>query len=402
MSSTLADPADGAGGAVVGSTGPAGSTDRLAPDWATWAGEHEVGPYSLGVEEEVMLLEPGSWELANRSEDVLAAFPAPLGAHLNAETHGSAIELQTGVHADVPGVVGELRGLRETLRTTLEPMGMRAASAGTHPTAVWQDVVVSGGDRYRHVYESMRELARREPTFALHVHVGIPDAEAAIRVANRLRVHMPLLLALSANSPFWQGRDTGLASSRTPVFQAFPRVGVPRAFESYDEYVEAVDLLIRCDAVPEPTFLWWDVRPQPRFGTVELRIMDAQTRVWQTGALVALVQSICRMEAERGYAAPNAVRAHEALVENRFLAARDGIEARLIEVELDRRVPAVELLADLVVACAPHARALDCEAELASIHELARRNGCTHQLAVARRVWELPRVLESLADEFCA
>ena len=123
----------------------------------------------------------------------------------------------------------------------------------------------------------MRELARREPTFGLHVHVGVPDAEAAIHAANRLRTHIPLLLALSVNSPFWQGRDTGLASARTPLFQAFPRVGIPRAFTDYAEYVEAVDVLIRCDAVPEPTFLWWDVRPQPRFGTVEVRIMDAQT-----------------------------------------------------------------------------------------------------------------------------
>jgi carboxylate-amine ligase len=402
MSDPLAEAADRLGGAVVGDSAPGIRRDRPVPAWAEWAGEHQVGAYSLGVEEEVMLLQPGSWQLTNRAEDVLAAVPAELSTHLNAETHGSAIELHTGVHADVPGVVGELRALREALRETLDPMGMRVASAGTHPTAVWQDVVVSGGDRYRHVYESMRELARREPTFALHVHIGIPEPETAIRVANRLRVHLPLLLALSANSPYWQGRDTGLASSRTPVFQAFPRVGIPRAFESYDDYVEAVDLLIRCDAVPEPTFLWWDVRPQPRFGTVELRVMDAQTSVWQTAALVALVQSLCRMEAEGCYTSPEAVGAYEALVENRFLAARDGIEARLIEVDLERRVPAVELLADLIVACTPHAQALGCQAELASIHELARRNGCAHQLAAKRRLTDLPSVLESLAGDFCS
>ncbi len=328
------------------------------PGWAAWAGEHEVGPYSVGVEEEVMLLEPGSWELANRAEDVLSAFPPELGAHLDTETHSSVIELQTGVHPDVQGAIGELRTLRGAVSETTAAMGMRAASAGTHPTALWTDVVVSGGERSRQVHQSMRELARREPTFALHVHVGLADPETAIRVANRLRVHQPLLLALSANSPFWQGRDTGLASSRTPVFQAFPRVGVPRAFESYADYVEAVDLLIRAGAVPEPTFLWWDVRPQPRFGTVEIRIMDAQTRVSQTAALVALVQSVCRLEAVSGYAGTEAVEAYEALVENRFLAARDGIEASLIDPELDRLVPAAEMLADLLAACgAPCPRA---------------------------------------------
>jgi carboxylate-amine ligase len=388
--------------AIAGASAAEASPERALPDWARWAGAHELGPYSLGVEEEVMLLEPGSWELANRAEDVLAAFPDDLSSHLNAETHGSAIELETGVHADVRGAIAELRRLRETLSETTAAMGMRAASAGTHPTAMWNDVVVSGGDRYRRVYQSMRELARREPTFALHVHVGIPDPETAIAVANRLRVHLPLLLALSANSPFWQGRDTGLASSRTPVFQAFPRVGVPRTFERYCDYVEAVDLLIRAGAVSEPTFLWWDVRPQPRFGTVELRIMDAQTRLSHTAALVALAQCLCRMEAEADYASLTAIDAYEALVENRFLAARDGIEAALIEPELDRLVPVTELLADLLAACGAHARELGCEAELGLVTQLSRRNGCTHQLAIARRAGELPRVLEALADEFCA
>jgi carboxylate-amine ligase len=372
------------------------------PAWAVWAGEHEVGPYSIGVEEEVMLVEPGSWELANRADDVLSAVPNELGAHLATETHSSVIELQTGVHPDVAGAIGELGALRRAVSETTAATGMRVASAGTHPTAVWSDVVVSGGDRYRQVHRSMRELARREPTFALHVHVGIPDPETAIVVANRLRAHLPLLLALSANSPFWQGRDTGLASARTPVFQAFPRVGMPRSFESYADYVEAVDLLIRAGAVTEPTFLWWDVRPQPRFGTVEIRIMDAQTQVWQTAALLALVQSVCRMEGDSSHAATETFEAHEALVENRFAAARDGIEASLIDTELNRMVPAGELLADLLCACAPHARELGCEAELGLVRDLSRRNGCSHQLAVARRDGDLPRVVENLAYEFCA
>jgi carboxylate-amine ligase len=138
-------------------------------------------------------------------------------------------------------------------------IGLAAASAGTHPFAVWQQTVVSSGERYQEVYGSMRELARREPTFGLHVHIGVPDPEDALQLANRLRGHLPVFLGLSANSPFWQGRDTGLASARTPLFQAFPRVGIPRAFASYGDYVDAVDLLIRCDAFPEPTFLWWDV-----------------------------------------------------------------------------------------------------------------------------------------------
>ena len=161
----------------------------------------------------------------------------------------------------------------------LEPLGIRAAVAGTHPFTLWEDVEVSPGARYQFLYSSMRELARREPTFGLHVHVAVPNPEQAVRAYNRMRAHLPLLLALSGNSPFWQGRDTGLCSMRTPLFQAFPRVGIPREFRSYADYVEGIDVLLRCDAFPEPTFLWWDVRLQPRFGTLEVRVMDAQTRV---------------------------------------------------------------------------------------------------------------------------
>lgn len=370
------------------------------PRWAEWAGEHRVGKYSLGVEEEVMLVEPGSWELAYRIDDVLAAADPEIAERLHSETHRSAVELRTGVHAEVGAAVDELESLRLALTGTLQGLGMRAVGSGTHPTAVWSDVEVSRGERYRDVYASMRELARREPTFAMHVHVGVPDPETAIRVTNGLRVWLPVLLALSANSPYWQGRDSGLASARTPVFQAFPRVGIPREFSDYADYVEAVDVLIRAEAIPEPTYLWWDVRPQPKLGTVEVRIMDAQTSLWQTRALVALVQCLARLEAEGVQSSPHAIHAFEALAENRFLAARDGVEARLIQPDEARRIRVCDLAAELVKACLPHARALGCVQELESVNDLCRRNGCTNQLAISRRVRKLPKLVEALSEEF--
>jgi len=279
---------------------------------------------------------------------------------------------------------------------------MRAAVAGTHPFAVWQEIIVSAGERYQFVYGSMRELARREPTFGLHVHVGVPGTEAAIRAANRLRSRIPLMLALSVNSPFWQGRDTGLASARTPLFQAFPRVGIPRGFRDYAEYVEAVDLLIRSGAIPEPTFLWWDVRPQPRFGTVEVRVMDGQTTLADNAAMVALVQSMVRRAVEEDHALPPSSTPQEVLNENRFLAARDGMDAELIDHQLGRRVPARELLADLLVACRPHAQDLGCEHELDSVTRIAERTGAQRQLDLSRRLGSLPRVVAVLADDFLA
>jgi carboxylate-amine ligase len=377
------------------------SAPGTLPAWADWAEPHELGPYTVGIEEEVMLLDEHSWALAHRIDSVLPRLPHGRDASFTAETHGSALEIQTGVHARIGAAIEEQAALRRELEDVLRPLSMRAASAGTHPFAVWQEIVVSAGQRYQFVYGSMRELARREPTFGLHVHVGVPDAEAAIHAANRLRTHIPLLLALSVNSPFWQGRDTGLASARTPLFQAFPRVGIPRAFADYAEYVESVDVLIRCDAVPEPTFLWWDVRPQPRFGTVEVRIMDAQTKLGESAAIAALVQSVVRAEVEGSEHLERSM-PQEVLAENRFLAARDGMDADLIEPELGRRVPARELLADLVAVCRPHAQALDCEGELDRVITLGERTGAQRQLEQAAELGSMPRLVETLADDFVA
>jgi carboxylate-amine ligase len=369
------------------------------PAWAEWK-PHEKGPYTLGIEEEVMLLNPAAWSLTHQIDAVLPRMPADLAEQASAETHQSALELQTHVHSSVSTTIAEMAELRERLQETLATLGMRAGCAGTHPFAIWQETAVSAGERYQFVYGSMRELARREPTFALHVHVGISDPETAIRAANRLRVHLPVLLALSANSPFWQGRDTGLASARTPLFQAFPRVGVPQVFDSYEQYVETVDILIRCDAVPEPTFLWWDVRPQPRFGTVEVRVMDVQTGIVETTALVAFVQSLARMEAEEGFVSDQAIRLGQVISENRFLAARDGINAELIDPEDEVRVPVADIVEDLLVACRPHAQDLGCEAELEEVRDLARSNGATKQLDLSRRLRTLQGVVASFAEHY--
>jgi carboxylate-amine ligase len=349
-----------------------------------------------------MLLLLSDWSLAWEIDRVLPVLSPELMKHVTPETHSSALELRTSVHDTVESLAIELRGLRTNLRDQLRPLVLGAASAGTHPLTVWKETVITTGERQAAVYGSMRELARREPTFGLHVHVGIEDPEDAIRLANAMRAHVPLLLALSANSPFWQGRDSGLASSRTPLFQAFPRVGIPRAFHSYGEWVRAVQVLIDTDAFPEPTFLWWDVRPQPKFGTVEVRIMDAQTTVEETAALVALVRCIARLEVEEGYAGAELIEAVEALEENRFIAARDGIRARLIDPEAMTRRPVPDVARDLLAACAPHAKALGCEFELAHIRDMAVSSGAERQLALSRGEARLQGLVKELADRFCA
>ncbi len=350
-----------------------------------------------------MLLDPANdWSLAQRIDEVLPRLSELLGERVAGETHGSAVELSTDPHAAVSDAVDQVHRLRATLSRELAEAGLRAASAGTHPFAVWSEMQIAGGDRHQAVYGSMRELARREPTFALHVHIGVGDPERAIELYNRLRGHLALLLALATNSPFWQGRNTGLASARIPIFQAFPRVGVPRQFTDYADYVETVDLLLRCEAFPEPTYLWWDLRPQPKFGTIEVRVMDVQTRASATAPLIALLQSIASLELEEGYLTLDRLGSPEVLAENRFIAARDGVHARLIDAAGERRIPVTEMLEDLMPALAPHADRLGCRDALEEISALAQESGSDEQLRVGEQQGSLPRLVEFLADEFCA
>jgi carboxylate-amine ligase len=354
----------------------------------------------VGIEEEVMLLHASDFALAPWIDSILPTLAPHLADHVGAETHGSALELRTSVHDRVPSAVAELATLRSELRAELETRGLRAAAAGMHPTTVWQETRISGGARYQLLYESLRDLARREPTFALHVHVAVPDPEDALRAMNGLRSHLHLLLALSANSPFWQGRETGLASTRTPMFGAFPRVGLPRAFADYDEYVESIDLLVRCGAFPEPTFLWWDVRLQPRWGTVEVRIMDAQITVEDSAGLVALVQSLVHMETSEGAGEGASHDIPELLAENRFLAARDGMQAHFLDPGREGLVSARDALSATLDACAPHADQLGCRDELEGARKLSRHPGAERQRERAREAAGLAGVVAALADAF--
>jgi glutamate---cysteine ligase / carboxylate-amine ligase len=374
-------PAAASGGLVA---------ERGSNGWPTWPSAAE--PLTIGVEEEFMLLDPRDWTLASCTDTVIAELPAELQDRVTRETHAGVLEVATRPHRRVADAVAELADLRVRLADTLARLGLRAAAAGTHPSAAWHDTAVSSHERYREIGESMRVLARREPTLATHVHIGVPAPEDAVRLLNGLRAHLPLLLALSANSPFWQGRVTGFASTRTTLFDAFPRSGVPRRFSGYTDWAATVARLVRSRAIADPTFLWWDVRLQPRFGTVEVRSMDAQTRVDDVAALAALVQSLARLELE----GPDHDVPAELIEENRFLASRDGMQASLIDVHTGERVAAVRLLERILDACRPHARALGCEQELGTVRRLAARTGASRQLAYGRH-GDLERVTSRLA-----
>jgi carboxylate-amine ligase len=373
---------------------------RSVPAWAAWRGRPSDGELTIGIEEEFMLLDPVDWSLAFRSDEVLAALPAGLRGRVTLETHAAVMEIATRAHLRVGDAVVELADLRDRMARALAARGLRAAVAGMHPSAVASDTVLPSHPRYRHIGDSMRVLARREPTLATHVHVGVASPARAIRLLNRLRAHLPLLLALSANSPFWRGWPTGFASTRTTLFDAFPRSGLPRGFRGYADWVATVERLLRSGAISDPSFLWWDVRLQPRYGTVEVRIMDGQTAVEDVAAVVAVVQSLASLELERRDDAGSEPPTAEVIEENRFLAARDGMAALLIDVRSGERVPAIKQLERILGVCRRHARRLRCERELASVCRLVRHNGALRQLAHARCDGDLPWVIARLADAY--
>ncbi len=328
-----------------------------------------------------MLLASRSFSLAQCSDTVLRGLSEELAGHAAPETHAAVIELVTGVHSGVGSALAELSGLRAALKRELAAMGLVPASPGTYPLAHAGENRLSSSSRYGVIADSMRGLARREPTLALHVHVGVPDPEDAIRLLNRLREVVPILIALSANSPFSHGLDSGFASARTLIFQGFPRTGTARWFRDYGDYVDTVDTLIASGAVPDATFLWWDVRLQPALGTVELRMMDAQTTIADTAALVALVMSLARAVLE-GDEKENldACASPEVLAENRFLAARDGLAAQLIDPATRQLVPARTALDHLVTRCRAYADPVGM-VELDRVARLAGSVGADRQRA---------------------
>jgi carboxylate-amine ligase len=357
-----------------------------------------VGPrYTVGIEEELMILDSSSLDLVSAIDSMLGQQP-PAG-EIKPEFLESVLEIATVPCPDVPAVAEEVRALRRFARERAESLGFEIGAAGTHPFARWEEQRVVSDDRYRGLVRSLGFVARQELVFGMHVHVGMADPEEAVYVANALRPYIPLLIALSSNSPLWRGLPTGLMSSRVPIFRAFPRVGLPPFFRDWPDFQRRVGALTDSGVIDDYTFLWYDVRPHPRLGTVEIRAMDAQTRVEHTVALAAFIVSLVKLLTERAREhAPVPDPPWEILDENRWLAARHGLDAELIG-DSTARVGVRELTDSLLEQLAPHARELGCAAELDGIRDLLRAgNGAMRQ----QMVYEANHDLRELMSEIVA
>ena len=306
--------------------------------------------FTLGVEEEFQILDPDTRELRSHVQEILDEGKLLLKERVKPEMHQSVIEIGTGICKNVSEVrldVGEMRG--EIIRLARKN-GMRVAAAGTHPFSNWADQKIFPDERYHQVVEEMQLLARANLIFGLHVHIGIQDRTLAFQIMNEARYFLPHLLALSTNSPFWLGRNSGLKSFRTKVFDRFPRTGVPPYFESPAEFDEFVRVLVKTGCIDNGKKIWWDVRPHPFFETIEFRVCDVPMRLEETVTLAALVQAICAKLYKLRVQNLGFRRYRRALIlENKWRASRYGIKGKLIDFGKEVEVPFRDLVAEMLI-----------------------------------------------------
>lgn len=355
--------------------------------------------HTVGVEEEYQLVDPLSFALTPKIEEVLdARGNSELREDsVASELSASCLETRSRPRATVAELTGELVGLRKEVRDLVEGCGARLLAAGAHPFSEATAQRITSGERYRRMEEKVGWPARMQAIYGLHVHVAVPDEEAAIRATGALSSHVPLFVALSANSPFWAGEDTRLASVRTKVFGLVPRSGLPPAFRSWEDFEGYVGALVAAGSIPDYSWCWWDARPHPRLGTVELRAPDAQTEVSRVLSLAALAQCLVARAS-----AGTSAKGYEPLFteDNKWRAARHGLDATFHDFTTGKSIAAREAARDLVQDLNPIARDLGCEAELEGITEIvAGETGAEKQRAVFRERGSLESVAAYLVAD---
>ncbi len=349
-------------------------------------------PYTVGVEEEFQLLDPASLTLVPAIGKVLAAKESanlPVASELLA----SFVETRSPVYATVAKLATDLPELRRRVRDLAEGCGARLAAAGAHPFSDSLSQEITQQARYLKVEEEMGWTARMQAIYGLHVHVAVPDEETAIQAVAALSRHVPLLIALSANSPFWSGSDTRLSSVRAKIFGLVPRSGLPPYFRSWEEFEDYVDALVRAGSIPDYSWCWWDARPHPKLGTVELRAPDVQTEAARTASLAALTQ--CIVATADRYQPQDPLLTNE----NKWRATRYGLDAHLHDFATGLSIKARDVAQRLVKELRPLSQDLGCEAELEGVLEILHNgNGADKQRTVFEKRGSLREVAAYLAN----
>ena len=358
--------------------------------------------FTLGIEEEYQTVDPETRDLRSHIQtEMLAQGKLRLEERVKAELHQSVIEVGTRVCRDIKEATEDLFDLRRNMIRLAEEHGLLLVAGATHPFADWREQEIYPDPRYQQVVEDLQLVARSNLIFGLHVHVGIEDREIAIRVMNSLRYFLPHILALSTNSPFWQGMETGYKSYRAKVFEHFPRTNLPDAFASYSEFESYVSLLIKTGCIDNAKKIWWDIRPHPFFNTVEVRVCDIPMRAEETIAIAALIQATaCKLWKIHSRNMDYRTYSRALLMENKFRAVRYGLDGKLIDFGKQEEVPLRDLIMEYLLFVDEVLDELGCRDEINYIHTMLEQgSGADRQLRVFRETGSLRAVVDYMAAE---
>ncbi|HXO60687.1 MAG TPA: carboxylate-amine ligase [Candidatus Acidoferrales bacterium] len=360
-----------------------------------------VHRFTIGVEEEFQIIDPATCELRSHVMQLVSEASPSIIEQVKHEMHQSIVETGTNICDSVHELRIEMHRTRGELVAAAERAGLQVAAAGTHPFSSWIDQVISPGERYQNIIEELQQLARSLLIFGMHVHIAMPDKQTTIDMMNMVRYFLPHLLALSTSSPFWMGRNTGLKSFRTTVFRRFPRTGVPEQFESWSAYENFVNLLVKLNCIDNGKKIWWDVRPHPTFGTLEFRMCDVTTKVEEAVAIAALTQAII-VKLHRLYKGNMSFRLYRrALIEeNKWRAARYGIEGKLVDFGKETEVPMRELIPELLSFVDDVLDELGSRSAVEYVHTIMNEGtSAERQLRVYQETGDLKAVVQHLVNE---
>ncbi|MBM3736657.1 MAG: carboxylate-amine ligase [Acidobacteria bacterium] len=358
--------------------------------------------FTLGIEEEFMTIDPETRDLRSHLDyGILAKGKGILGDRVKAEMHQSVVEVGTNICRDIQEARREVIQIRREITRLVRENGLRLAAGGTHPFADWRKQGIYPDERYETILEDMQMVARANLIFGLHVHVGIEDRETAIHIMNAARYFLPHILALSTNSPFWVGMETGLKSYRCKVFDKFPRTNIPDYFQSYAEYESFVSLLVKTNCIDNAKKIWWDIRPHPSFATLEFRICDIPMRADETLAITALIQcTVAKLY--KLYSMNQGFRLYRRalIMENKWRAVRYGLDGKLIDFGKRVEVPMRELVHEYLSLIDDVVDEMGCRQELNYLHQMLEQGtGADRQLRVWRETGDLSKVVDYMIQE---
>ncbi len=364
-------------------------------------GEGNLPPFTIGIEEEFQVIDPESRQLRSHMHQIVEGGKTILKEQIKTEMHQSVVEVGTNICRNVKEAKTEVIYLRKMVSSLAAEHGLKIAASGTHPFSLWQDQLITDNPRYHDIVNEMQDAARSNLIFGLHVHVGIDNREQGIKLMNSASYFLPHIFALSTNSPFWQGRNTGFKSYRVKVFDKFPRTGIPDFFGSAEEYDRYINLLVKTNCMDNGKKLWYDIRLHPFFNTLEFRICDIPMRVEETIALAALMQAIIAklvklMEQNLDFRHYG----RSLIMENRWRAARYGMEGKLIDFGKEKEVPVKDLTEELLLFVDDVVDSLGSREELEYIHTMIKNgSGADRQLEVFRKEKNLNAVVDYIISE---